>query len=362
MLADVVADALILECSQVGEDSQNKGRMRTHAYYVRAVGMAVGALAGSLFNGPTCADSGCWAWGLEMASLFWIQSALILLTVLPLLLTMYELPIRNTGVAGDLRTLSKETFEFLRHDGVWIPLMFLFFYNFLLYREPGLEQFPVSGVGLHEFRLRHARLRRGTFVGSWSLGVREVLLPVELAAVVSVGDVRRRRLLLPASVTGPEEDGNLLAVHVCDGRHRSCGFCAERRVHAHVHHVLPHDPPGAEGTVYALLSTWQSVADGGFCHQLGTYLTCVTDVSDSAIEEGKWAGVLKLTVICSAGANFTDFLHLYADARRHLLAARFVDATKAQCDSRKSSIGPWLFYFLFFGAIAFSLGSRCGWP
>ena len=41
-----------------------------------------------------------------------------------------------------------------------------------------------------------------------------------------------------------------------------------------------------------------------------------------------------------------------------VLYARFAAAalTKAQCDNRKSSLGPWLFYFLFFGAIAFSLG------
>ena len=152
MLADVVADALILECSQVGEDATNKGRMRTHAYYVRAVGMALGALAGScLFNGPTCADSGCWAWGLELASLFWIQSLLILVTVLPLLLTMYELPIRTTGIAGDIRTLWTETFEFLRHDGVWIPLMFLFFYNFCFIANPAWNNFLFLGLNFTNF-------------------------------------------------------------------------------------------------------------------------------------------------------------------------------------------------------------------
>ena len=55
MLA-VVADALILECSQVGENSQNKGRMP--ARVLREGGGHASGLAGScLFNGPTCADS-----------------------------------------------------------------------------------------------------------------------------------------------------------------------------------------------------------------------------------------------------------------------------------------------------------------
>ena len=118
---------------------------------------------------------------------------------------------------------------------------------------------------------------------------------------------------------------------------------------------FPMIPAGAEGTVYALLSTWQNVAtEAGY--QLGTYLTCVTDVSDSAIEEGKWAGVLKLTIICSA-VQILPIFFIYARTPGGIcLLPDSVDATKAQCDSRKSSIGPWLFYFLFFGAIAFSLG------
>jgi hypothetical protein len=118
---------------------------------------------------------------------------------------------------------------------------------------------------------------------------------------------------------------------------------------------FPMIPAGAEGTVYALLSTWQNVAtEAGY--QLGTYLTCVTDVSDSAIEDGKWAGVLKLTIICSA-VQILPIFFIYARTPGGIcLLPDSVDATKAQCDSRKSSLGPWLFYVLFFGAIAFSLG------
>ena len=36
MLSDVVADALVLECSHHGETMEEKGRMRTHAYVRRA--------------------------------------------------------------------------------------------------------------------------------------------------------------------------------------------------------------------------------------------------------------------------------------------------------------------------------------
>ena len=356
MLADVVADALILECSQVGEDSQNKGRMRTHAYYVRAVGMAVGALAGScLFNGPTCADSGCWAWGLQLSSLFWIQSALILLTVLPLLLIMYELPIRTTGIAGDLRTLSKETFEFLRHDGVWIPLMFLFFYNFCFIANPAWNNFLFLGLNFTNFGygmlafagalLSVAGLwayERFFFRSSWQqlyLWVTFVVVVFSFLQVLLV--LKKTGIFSPYTFAM----GDTVVV----------AFVQNVAFMPMCIMFFPMIPAGAEGTVYALLSTWQNVAtEAGY--QLGTYLTCVTDVSDSAIEEGKWAGVLKLTVICSAVQILPIFFIYMRTPGGICLLPDSVDATKAQCDQRKSSIGPWLFYFMFFGAIAFSLG------
>ena len=65
---------------------------------------------------------------------------------------------------------------------------------------------------------------------------------------------------------------------------------------------------------------------------------------------------MKLTVICSAVQVLPIFFIYMRTPGGICLLPDSVDATKAQCDSRKSSLGPWLFYFLFFGAIAFSLG------
>ena len=357
MLADVVADALILECSQVGEDSINKGRMRTHAYYVRAVGMAIGALAGAgLWNGPpTCSGDECWAWGLDLAALFWVQGGLVLVTILPLMLTMYELPIRTTGVASDLTTLWNETFEFLKHDGVWIPLMFLFFYNFCFVANPAWNNFLFLGLGFTNFGygmlafagalLSVAGLwayEKFFFRSSW----RQLYLWVTFIVVV----FSFLQVLLVLQATW------LFSPYAF--------ALGDTRVVAFVQPVaflpmgimsFPMIPAGAEGTVYALLSTWQNVAtEAGY--QLGTYLTCVTDVSDSAIEDGKWAGVLKLTIICSAVQILPIFLIYTRTPGGICLLPDSVDATKAQCDRRKSAMGPWLFYALFFGAVAFSLG------
>ena len=118
---------------------------------------------------------------------------------------------------------------------------------------------------------------------------------------------------------------------------------------------FPLIPPGTEGTVYALLSTFQNVAaEAGY--QLGTYLTCVADVSDSAIEDGRWNGMLKLTIIVSAIQIFPIFLFYVRTPGGIALLPNSVEDTKAQCDGRRTAAGPWLFYVLFFGSIAFSLG------
>jgi len=115
-------------------------------------------------------------------------------------------------------------------------------------------------------------------------------------------------------------------------------------------------PPGSEGTVYALLSTWQNVAsESGY--QLGTYLTCVTNVSDSAIEGGNWEGVLKLTIICST-IQFLPVFGIYLKTPGGIaLLPNSIEDTKAQCDTgRRTPAGAWAFYVLFFASIAFSAG------
>ena len=221
MLSDVVADAIILECT-THESAADKGKMRTHAYYVRAigktprsasrnvmgasergkrllllllllereresqrqreperereksavlsllgpdaspkvacslsvcllsVGISLGSLGGALlFNSPK--TGGTWSWGLSVSQLFWLQALVVLVGVLPLVPFMYELPICRKGVATDLRTMWKETFDFLSNDGVWIPLMYLYAYNFCYVSNPAWTNFLFLGLNFTNF-------------------------------------------------------------------------------------------------------------------------------------------------------------------------------------------------------------------
>ena len=121
-------------------------------------------------------------------------------------------------------------------------------------------------------------------------------------------------------------------------------------------------------------------------YQLGTYLTCVTDVSDSAIEAHNWNGILKLTIICEsspldarrgvrgpplrkatigaedlfAGSTiqFLPVFGIYLKTPGGVaLLPNSIEDTKAQCDTgRRTPAGAWAFYALFFASIAFSAG------
>ena len=354
MLSDVVADAIILECS-TGETAADKGRMRTHAYYVRAVGMSVGALAGAcLWNGSAC--GGSWGWGLTVPQLFWMQTLLVVFTVLPLVPFMYELPIRGKGVGVDLKTMWRETFDFLSNDGVWVPLMYLYFYNFCYVSNPAWTNFLFIGLDFSNFGYGMM-----SFVGA-------VIGVVGLWAYEKYffkSEWRKLYLWVTVLFTGFSFLQICLVTGDTFGLSDYVFAMGDTALQNFVQNIVfmpmcimffTMIPSGSEGTVYALLSTWQNVAsESGY--QLGTYLTCVTNVSDSAIDNGNWNGILKLTIICSS-IQFLPVFGVYARTPSGVnLLPNSIEATKAQCDpGRKTPAGAWAFFALFFGSIAFSTG------
>ena len=66
--------------------------------------------------------------------------------------------------------------------------------------------------------------------------------------------------------------------------------------------------------------------------------------------------MLKLTIIVSAIQIFPIFFYYLKSPGGIWLLPDSVEEAKVQCDDRRTRFGPWLFYFLFFGSIAFSLG------
>ena len=219
MLSDVVADAIILECS-TGETAADKGRMRTHAYYVRAVGMSVGALAGAcLWNGSAC--GGSWGWGLTVPQLFWMQALLVVSTVLPLVPFMYELPIRGKGVGVDLKTMWRETFDFLSNDGVWVPLMYLYFYNFCYVSNPAWTNFLFIGLDFSNFGYGMMSFVGAVIgvVGLYDVAAVRGTQQVDVAVAVDVGREDAERAVLEQSDDALVEGRVLLLVPRDDAEH-----------------------------------------------------------------------------------------------------------------------------------------------
>ena len=114
-------------------------------------------------------------------------------------------------------------------------------------------------------------------------------------------------------------------------------------------------PPGLEGTLYALITTWQNVA-AEIAYDIGTLLDCfITNVSNEAIEEGHWGGLKKLTYITSAIQIFPVFF-IYCKYKDVAVLPNGAAEAKGQWNPDKQSYsGAFLFTFLFFGSIIASI-------
>ena len=117
---------------------------------------------------------------------------------------------------------------------------------------------------------------------------------------------------------------------------------------------FPMVPPGTEGTTYALISTWQNVASS-VATNLGTSLACFANVSDSAIENHNYRGMLKLTILTSL-VQFVPIFFIYGSWRGIRFLPDSMEESKDQIQKHgKSDVGGMLFMLFFFGSIAASL-------
>ena len=117
---------------------------------------------------------------------------------------------------------------------------------------------------------------------------------------------------------------------------------------------FPMVPPGTEGTTYALISTWQNVASS-VATNLGTSLACFANVSDSAIENHNYRGMLKLTVLTSL-VQFVPIFFIYGSWCGVRFLPDSMEESKDQIQKHgKSDVGGALFMLFFFGSIAASL-------
>jgi len=331
--------------------------MRTKAYVVRQVGSTLASVAGALLYNSN-SDGGTWDWGLSVAGCFWLQAGLVFCTQGPLALVMYELP---TVAQKKWRALWQEMFDFVSIDGVWIPLMFLYFYAACFVSNPAWYNFLYDGLGFSNLQvgllyavgsvLSVAGLvayDRFFFQSGW----RQLYFwTTILTAVFSLMQV----LLITGNTFG------LPKIIFATGDISLQEFFQAMTFMPMVIMFFQMIPDGTEGTAFALISTWTNVA-GEVGTDVGTALACGVDVSNSAISNGNWTGLLKLTLVCS-GIQLLPIFAIYGRVRGIRLLPDNIAQTKAQCLLRnndddgllsssrrapgRSNYGAWLFFVLF---------------
>ena len=356
LVADTVADAIVLELSRYEADSE-KGRMRTKAYIVRQVGSTLGSVAGAvLYNSSR--DGGTWSWGLSIAGCFWLQGGLVLFTQGPLALFMYELPIMLHGKPSSWHGIWRDMFDFISFDGVWIPMMFLYMYSACFVSNPAWYNFLYDGLGFSnlEVGLLYAVGSVLSVVGLvaydkffFTAGWRSLYF----WTTVVTGFFSFLQVLL---ITG--DTFGLPKIIFATGDVSLQEFFQTLTFMPMCIMFFSMIPDGTEGTAYALISTWTNVA-GEVGTDIGTALACSVDVRNRAIRHHNWTGLLKLTLICS-GIQILPIFGIYANApsgKIRLLPDNIAE-TKAQAlggRATRSPWGAWLFFSLFVGSIVASI-------
>ena len=255
LMSDTVADAIILECTTTGEKVSDTGRMRTHAYLVRQVGSTLGSLLGAVIYNSR-ADGGDWAWGLTIAQCFALQALVVALTIFPLVPFMYELPVR---IRGDAASLWRDMWDFVSNDGVWVPLLYLYFYNLCYVSNPAWYNFLYDGLDFSNFAVGML-YTVGSLLSVLGLWVYEKLFfktawrPLYLwVTVISAGFSLLQVLLVTGNTFGVPD------IFFATGDLSLQDFVQMLTFIPMCVMFFAMIPAGTEGTAYAMLSTWQNV-------------------------------------------------------------------------------------------------------
>jgi hypothetical protein len=113
-------------------------------------------------------------------------------------------------------------------------------------------------------------------------------------------------------------------------------------------------PPGTEGTLYALITTWQNVA-GEVGYDIGTFLECIWPVSNSALENGNWGNMITLTYVTSF-CQCLPVCFVYLSYKGVRVLPNNKEETKRQQNlDNTSTAGATAYFALFYGSIVASL-------
>lgn len=291
MLADVMTDALIVERSRY-ETQASRGTMQSKGYIIRFFGSTIGAAIGAVVY-----NKNEWEWFLPMRLIFFINGALPLIILVPVV--PYLLELDTHCQPKKFFAQCKELFETVQLKSVWMPMTFVYVYNALQLTNAAWMNFLVEGLDFAAWQIGLVSVvgsimawfgimtyKKFFFASNWRV---VYFWCTTLASIIALGQLvlvfgLNRNLQIPDIVFSMGDDvlvEFVIAVQFLPMCIMYLGLC----------------PPGSEGTTYAMLTTWSNLA-GSLAFDISTALTSVWDVTSETISEGDFSGVWKLSLFC----------------------------------------------------------------
>jgi hypothetical protein len=291
MLADVMTDALIVERSRF-ESQEKQGTMQSKGYIIRFFGSTIGAIIGAVVY-----NKDEWEWYLPIRLVFFINGAVPLVFLLPVVPYLLELDTNCT--AKNFYSQCQELFQTVQLRAVWQPMTFVYVYNALQLTNAAWMNFLVEGLDFKAWQIGTVSVvgsimawfgimtyKKFFFASNWRV---VYFWCTTLASGIALGQLilvfgYNKRINIPDIVFSMGDDvlvEFIIAVQFLPMCIMYLGLC----------------PPGSEGTTYAMLTTWSNLA-GSLAFDISTALTVVWDVSSQTISEGDYSGVWKLSLLC----------------------------------------------------------------
>lgn len=330
IMADVMADTLVVEHSQATEAGAAKGQVQATCYAVRFLGSILGNLGGTcLYNKQS------WGWGMT----FW--QICLLLGLLPPLLLFPAAPALWERRGKPVRPVPdqvRDIWDMCQQKAVWKPMAFVYLYNIFQVPCAAWQSFLQLGLGFPAWRLGLLSTAGAamTFVGilafkkfffqsSWRalyLWTTALVASFSLAQIALV--TRFNATVLHVSDFWFSMGDDVLANYVTGVQWLPVCIM-----------YIQLCPAGSEGASYALLTTYGNVA-GAVSSALAGVLAGIWDVTNSAMAAHQYSGLLNLTILTSILGPM-PLLILW------LLPKSSEEARKLRDSKKKSKLGGFMF-------------------
>ena len=292
MMSDVMCDALIVERSRY-ESASNKGNFQAVGYTCRFAGNIIGSILGTILY-----NKDDWGWGLQISQIFVINGLSCVFFVCPFIYNLLD-----EHHFTKTRSLNEQCYDIWRTvqlKAIWRPLCFVYIYNALQIQNPTWNEFLVDGLKFTNWMLGVLGIAGSIFSWLGIIAYRKFFCNVSwrniyiwTTLIVMFFTIFQILLIFRVNVKWGIND---LAFSLGDDAIAS--FVASVQFLPIVKMYLGLCPEGAEGTTYAMLTTFSNMASA-VGQSIGTAFTKIWEVSPEAIQSGNFTGVWKLTVLTS---------------------------------------------------------------